>query len=313
LIGAIYAPLSIPERGALYYQALAYAFSLERQEKSVPPFSERMGISRPKEKQINDLDSATRNSLWNICNRYFYFRAERAFGRIKSDPHLYNIACNIFENFLKQPIDSIPYASSEFIAHQLAIFQKASWYRVYEIIEFLSETLNGSNGEKFCQDINTVLEREKTVYRFVGGQIASISNTTEISEIETAIMQSAKFTPVGQHIDTALTLFSKKPTPDYRNSIKESISAVEAAARLIAQLPTATLGDAIKRIDNKHNLHSAFKDGILKIYGYTNDRGGIRHSLTEGTNVDEADARFMLVFCSAFANYLISRYDDVVE
>lgn len=140
-----------------------------------------------------------------------------------------------------------------------------------------------------------------------------MSSEADIGEIEIASNQDDKFRPVSAHIAAALSLFASKPTADYRNSIKESISAVEAAARLIAQSPTATLGDAIKRIDAKHSLHGAFKDGILKIYGYTNDKGGIRHSLNEDANVDEADARFMLVFCSAFANYLISRFDEVVE
>lgn len=57
----------------------------------------------------------------------------------------------------------------------------------------------------------------------------------------------------------------------------------------------------------RHSLHNAFKQGVIKLYGWTSDAGGIRHALIEAPEVDEADARFMLVSCSAVVNYLISR------
>jgi hypothetical protein len=112
---------------------------------------------------------------------------------------------------------------------------------------------------------------------------------------------------VSEHIKTALHLYSKKPDPDYRNSIKESISAVEAAVRIISGDTNATLGDALKVMDASKPIHGAFKQALLKLYGYTSDEGGIRHSLLESTNIDESDARFMLITCSAFVNYFISR------
>jgi hypothetical protein len=46
----------------------------------------------------------------------------------------------------------------------------------------------------------------------------------------------------------------------------------------------------------------------LKLYGYTSDAGGIRHSLVDGSDpVTVDDARLMIVVCSAFANYLVAR------
>ena len=37
---------------------------------------------------------------------------------------------------------------------------------------------------------------------------------------------------------------------------------------------------------------------------YTSDAAGIRHALLEDPNLDAEDAKFMLVACSAFINYL---------
>ena len=41
-----------------------------------------------------------------------------------------------------------------------------------------------------------------------------------------------------------------------------------------------------------------------QLYGYTNDASGIRHSLTDEATISYADAKFMLVTCSAFVSYL---------
>jgi len=45
----------------------------------------------------------------------------------------------------------------------------------------------------------------------------------------------------------------------------------------------------------------------MAIYGYTSDEGGIRHAMLEEKIIDFEDAKFMLVSCSAFINYLIMK------
>ena len=47
----------------------------------------------------------------------------------------------------------------------------------------------------------------------------------------------------------------------------------------------------------------------MKLYGYASDKGGIRHA--EGlfeSDVTFEEAKFMLVSCSAFINYLIAEF-----
>jgi hypothetical protein len=43
------------------------------------------------------------------------------------------------------------------------------------------------------------------------------------------------------------------------------------------------------------------------MYGYTSDAQGIRHALMDEPNLSFEDAKFMLVSCSAFVNYLIAK------
>jgi hypothetical protein len=115
------------------------------------------------------------------------------------------------------------------------------------------------------------------------------------------------FVGAREHLRVSVDLFAKKPQPDYRNSIKEAISAVESAAKVISGNPKATLGDALKAINDKMTLHPALREAMNRLYGYTSDEGGIRHALLEESNIDEAEAKFMIVACSAFVNLCVQR------
>jgi len=45
------------------------------------------------------------------------------------------------------------------------------------------------------------------------------------------------------------------------------------------------------------------------MYGWTSDESGIRHAdNNKKLKVDEKEARYMLVQCSALINYIISQY-----
>ena len=79
--------------------------------------------------------------------------------------------------------------------------------------------------------------------------------------------------------------------------------------RVIGSKDKATLGDCIKAIDDAHGLHPALKEAFLKLYGFTSDSGGIRHAMTgkSGFKPTYADAKFMLVACTAFVNFLFTK------
>ena len=69
------------------------------------------------------------------------------------------------------------------------------------------------------------------------------------------------------------------------------------------------LSDALKEIEKKNGIHPSLKQGFIKLYAYTSDQGGIRHA--EGlfeSNVTFDEAKYFLVSCSAFVNYLIAEY-----
>lgn len=110
-----------------------------------------------------------------------------------------------------------------------------------------------------------------------------------------------------QHLATALELLGKKPSPDYRNSIKESISSIEAIVNRIAGTNGNGVSAALDLISEKFPIHRALRSSFKSLYGYTSDENGIRHSMLEESSVGYDEAAFMLVACSAFASFLTAK------
>jgi Arc/MetJ-type ribon-helix-helix transcriptional regulator len=219
----------------------------------------------------------------------------------------------LYLQFFKWPIDKVPGYTYKAVEVLRKWFFDANWSDVYDFIEFCVsiEEGQGNSGRERSKNLtnlaNEFLSRELSAYRIVAGQIVPLTNDSEIGSVNEVVERRGKFSPASEHIQAAIRLYSDRNNPDYRNSVKESISAVESVVRLISGNEKATLGDALKKVDKVHLLHPALKDGLLKIYGYTSDESGIRHSMIEESAVDKTDAYFMLVSCSAFCNFLIER------
>jgi hypothetical protein len=175
----------------------------------------------------------------------------------------------------------------------------------YDVVDFLAQI---RAGYELPKRVNYILERERSGYRFVGSQLTPITNEQELSAIQNALELPRELNPVRQHIKAALERFSDRKNPDYRNSIKESISAVEAVCKIVTGLDNAMLPEALKRLEEKGiSLHAALKKSFISLYGYTSDADGIRHALLEESSLDSDDAKVMLVSCSAFVNYLAAK------
>ena len=178
---------------------------------------------------------------------------------------------------------------------------------MYDFVEFLpnawQEQYRDTNS-RFVRACNSVLEREMSAWRFSGTTLTRITSEEELTAIDDARKLPKSFGVVQEHLDTALRLMSDRQTPDYRNSIKESISAVEGFCSLLAGQDKADLNAALKVIEKKVQLHGALKSAFNSLYGYTSGANGIRHALLEESDLSFEDAKFMLVACAAFVNYL---------
>ncbi|MBC7440045.1 MAG: hypothetical protein H7250_08690 [Flavobacterium sp.] len=272
-------------------------------------FSERQGYIPVKDKlQIDSIDEDLKNSLWTVYLETFINDMHNRLGH----DTLSNFMRQLWFNYFKKPIDTlstysdgkVPLDYSRKILRAYFFDDKTKWYEIYDLLEFSAE----SDPENFIDLTNRVFDREKSGFRFVNKQLVQITSKQEIEEIEEAILKSSAFSSVNTHLNTSLELLSDRKKPDYRNSIKESISAIESICKIYTGSDKASLGEALNKLEKDHGLHPALKKSFSSLYGYTSDDAGIRHALTEkDRSIDFHEAKFILVTCSAFTNFLMSR------
>lgn len=132
-----------------------------------------------------------------------------------------------------------------------------------------------------------------------------------MDSIEAALSAADPVRVVKLHLERSLELLADRKNPDYRNSIKESISAVEALAVLVAGRRGASLAEALAVLEARDALHGGLKRAFAALYGYTSDADGIRHAALAEPNISLAEAKFMLVACSGFVYYLIGKASEL--
>ncbi len=182
------------------------------------------------------------------------------------------------------------------------------WYKKLDLVEatlsYLDDDVDTNHCLGFSRMLNYEFKRLNFAYRVIENKIVEVTAEEEIAAIETALQNQSN--GVREHLHTALELLSKRPEGDYRNSIKESISAVETIVRKITGANTLNFTELERK---GVTLPSVLKQAFDKLYGYTNDKStGIRHALMDDANAPGADeAIFMLISCSAFVNYLTKK------
>ncbi len=270
-------------------------------------FSQRKGFKPIKnEMQVDTVDSDLRNGLWNALTIFYWNQVQRT--KISYYNKMDILFKSLWLNYFKRPIDTLGDYWHDTYEEIREYFFNCPWYEVYDFIEYVANSYSDDEvNAKFMKFCNSILERELSLYRFVGGNITQITSEEEVLSIEEALEISKPFKAVNIHLKKALDLLADRKSPDYRNSVKESISAVEAICKIITKDEKATSGQGLKKIEEKIGLHPALKSAFSSLDGYTSDAEGIRHALLDEPNLSFEDAEFMLVSCSAFVNYLISK------
>ncbi len=261
-------------------------------------FSERYGYTKP------ELDiHALYNRVWNAFVNLIFSKIDRdMFGELLGDKGKFVL--NLWDSFYKERIDELKKLNI-LSALKSKFFEEVNLYRLFDFLEFFF--LNFPEHYKkyeIVTSLNNIFEEELVPYRIIDGVVTPIESEEEREEIEKALEEEDKFWPARQHIKKALELFSDRENPDYLNSIKESISAIEAMVQIILG-QKGTLGRIIKML----NIHPALKKGFNHLYGWTSDEKGVRHGSTgEPLSAGQEEARYMLITSSAFINYLVEKY-----
>ena len=282
-------------------------------------FSEQQNIKKHHPiLQVDDFDDGSRiqisNELYKLLGIVFGNRAGYFFGPNFS----YNLTDILCKDMLNDVFCERNAIAPGYQYDWQKMFEKihdtimqATYNEVFDLIQYVclwvESRLFREKGEMF-KSLNAIFQKENIGYRFVAGRITPITDNQEMSSIEEACRSPIE--GCRKQIQKAVAFLSDRQNPDYKNCIKESISAVESICQVIVGDEKATLGDALKQLEKSGlSIHPCLKTAFSKLYGYTTDQGGIRHA--EGmfeSNVTFEEAKFMLVSCSAFINYLIAEY-----
>lgn len=97
--------------------------------------------------------------------------------------------------------------------------------------------------------------------------------------------------------------FIYSATPDFENSIKESISAIESCLMVLLNEPNGTLGKIIKQA----NLDPDIERLVSQAYGATSNKDFVRHGGTTASNLTKAEAEFFLEFAATSIVYITQK------
>jgi hypothetical protein len=255
-----------------------------------------------------------RNRIWNIISRNYFpdDLLSTALGRTGS---YYYFIYNLYDGFFKEDADFVLDGRSKNVKY----FQKAikvrynvlNWKGTCDFLEFIVkyEEITGVDAKKFIEECNLIFDNEKVNYHFYDKKIVNVDSNEEVKELDYASL--VPYDQVNQHLTSALDMLNNSVNPSYRNSIKESISAVESLIKLITNQHNVSFSHAIDIITKDFQLEASLKAGLEKIYGYASSANGIRHAIIERPNTGEEEARFMFIVCVSFINYILRKKNKI--
>ncbi len=278
-------------------------------------FSERKGIKHFSDiVQIDDLNERTRNKIYTITKNVFDLA--NGYNEIEDYiiEYIYEELFSLTKRDIPREMYSTNYSYVKVFDQVYSVIIEEEYSDVFTFIEGIIKCfyiIDRSNcsmlnlKNNYIERIDYIFQSENVNYRIINEKITDIVDEQQISSIEETLNNPYK--EVSRHYSKAIEqLYSLK---DFDNSIKESISSVEAMCQILTKNSKATLGDALKLLKDK--IHPAMKSAFEKLYGYTSDANGIRHAngLGEGDSTFE-EAKYMLISCSAFINYLKENFEE---
>ncbi|MCH6229343.1 hypothetical protein MK786_01135 [Microbacterium sp. CFH 31415] len=260
-------------------------------------FSERYGYTEARTvAQVESMDSPLRTALWNVT--YQRFLKDFDTYEYRNGASMMRV---LWASLFHWDIATVPEFASGAAKTLRMMFENEEWYVVYDIVQTIVTTVNEP---ELTTVYNEVLETHLAGYRIIDGDVTPLSDAREVESVEDAIANSGPYAAVRHHLRTALTLYSRLENPDYANSVKESISSVEAIARILTG--KNALGPALDELRSRNpDLHPALVAGWKSLYGFTSDAPAIRHGGAHAPDVSQDLARYFLVTCSAIVNFLI--------
>jgi hypothetical protein len=223
-------------------------------------------------------------------------------------PEYNKLSIKVWTELMGRGLDEVspstPLAVKEWIK---GAFQTYAWTNVFDIIEFTFKqyeplSYRDKSLEELRNAINETLSDFSSPWRIIGDGFAPISDEQQVKEIDAALNVPLK--PVKEHLENALQALREPSPTAARDSIRESIHAVESMCGLLTGETNESLGKALNKLKGKIAIPGELENVLHKLYGFTSNSEGVRHAVFDEAKVTLREARLMVVTCSAFITYL---------
>ena len=196
--------------------------------------------------------------------------------------------------------------SQEWVISQLRQSLLEEFFKVFDMIQFILR--HPECPPALIHDMKKAFRDSRLAYVIDDSGLPTITPAVTAEEGQIILssrqeLASAGLDGAAEHLRKSSEYINRR---DWAASVRESIHAVESVARKIDPSTADRLKVALRSLENRVTFHPALKQAILKLYGYTSDEQGIRHSLLDEdkARVDIDEAVFMLGACASFASYL---------
>jgi hypothetical protein len=205
-----------------------------------------------------------------------------------------------------RPHDEFPYVRLSARAEVKSLILRENYLQVFGLLQWMLR--QPEIPQHLHEDIDDALRQSRAAYAvFDRDTIIPVGSDAERETLARAFadVAASEFHGARAHLRNA---GSELTAGEYGPSIRESIHAVEAVARVL-EPGAQTLRPALSKLEKSVRIHPALGKGFGSLYGFTSDEKGIRHALLDEpvAQVDEADALYMLGSCAAFVSYLINK------
>jgi len=152
-------------------------------------------------------------------------------------------------------------------------------------------------------ELQRLFLEENLAFEFRDGMVYRRGRRHSVQQISGAelVMGDPRLTGARNHYQKALRFFRDPSKPDYENTVKEAVCAVEAAGKaLFPEARAATLGDLTKWLTGSSALvPKALGQTLAGLYGFRSGGEGVGHGGTGGGEVTAVIAEYALAVAAS--------------
>lgn len=283
------------------------------------PFSSR---NRGAHKQVDrDFPVTARNALLHIL----FDLVERNYvsGWISIARELQRISRTIPTEYEPSKVASLRKAKDD----SIALLQELEWDKVYDFCERLhghlasavgytwndefQETTSKAQVQTYISDeLQRLFNEESLAFEFSQGMVSrrGRKHTVEVTTRAQVVLGDPRLASARRHYDKAMNFFRSPSKPDYENSVKEAVCAVEAAGKVL--FPTSkssTLGELAKWLANttEVSVPKALAQTVTAIYAYRCGGNEVGHGGADGGVATAEVAEYVLAVCASQIIYFV--------